>query len=300
MITPRERAQTLQDQDIDTLWTTQNPELLKALHLLTRDGKLNQDARRKLKQIYHFTRLLAPTLEKIYAKRANPGIVDVGSGKSYLGFLLYDLWVGPLGRGRMANIESRPELVASGRALAEKTAFSRMEFFPARISEADPGETDLLLALHACDTATDEAILLALRKDCEAIALVPCCQAEVSRLLKGIPRPPVGTGDSSGNALWQLWRHPLHSREFGSHLTNVLRVLVLETLGYKVTVTELTGWEHSLKNELILAEKVAYPNPAAADWLKSLLRSFPVEPMLIRELRKAGRLPGEVSRATSE
>jgi hypothetical protein len=68
-------------------------------------------------------------------------------------------------------------------------------------------------------------------------------------------------------------------------------VLVLETLGYKVTVTELTGWEHSLKNELILAEKVAYPNPAAREWLLSLLRTIPVEPMLIRELRKSGRLP---------
>jgi hypothetical protein len=283
------RAKTLVRAEIDEFWTTQNPELLKALHLLTREGKLNQDARRKLKQIYHFTRLLLPVLESLWNRHESPTVVDVGSGKSYLGFLLYDLWAGPLGRGRIANVESRPELVAASRALAEATRFERMDFLPARIQEAKPERADLVLALHACDTATDDAILLALDRGAEAIALVPCCQAEVSRLLKELRREPVSP--AAAGALWQLWRHPLHSREFGSHLTNVLRTLALEALGYKVTVTELTGWEHSMKNELILAEKVDHPNPAAAGWLSSLLAEFPVEPALIRGLRERGRFP---------
>ncbi|MBC7387046.1 MAG: SAM-dependent methyltransferase [Cryobacterium sp.] len=294
-----ERAKKLVKSDVETLWTEQNPTLLKELHLLTRDGKLNQDARRKLKQIYHFTRLLLPVLEKLYAKKTEPRLVDVGSGKSYLGFLLYDLWVGPLRRGKISNIESRPELVARARGLAKETGFDRMEFIDASIRDADPGEVDLLVALHACDTATDEAILLALEKNAAAIALVPCCQAEVSRLLKAVR--PRNSGDdfqseeengaaANSTGVWQLWRHPLHSREFGSHLTNVIRALVLESLGYKVTVTELTGWEHSMKNELILAEKVDFPNPAASEWLGSLLSDFPVEPMLVRVLREKGRL----------
>jgi len=276
-----ERAKLLLKSDLEALWPTQNPALLKELHLLTRDGHLNQDARRKLKQIYHFARLLLPVLEKIYAKNESPAIVDVGSGKSYLGFLLYDLWSGPLGRGSIANIESRPELVARARALASEIGFSRMTFVEANIRDADPGKVDLLVALHACDTATDEAILLALSKNADAIALVPCCQAEVSRLLGEIPKEPK-------HELWRLWRHPLHSREFGSHLTNVIRSLVLEAAGYKVTVTELLGWEHSMKNELILAEKNPTPNPAAKEWLAELLRKIPVEPMLVRELRSRG------------
>src|SRR5690606_16283200 len=148
--------------------------------------------------------------------------------------------------------------VETSRALAEKTGFSRMEFLSSTTREADPSGADLVLALHACDTATDEAILLALGKGAEAIALVPCCQAEVYRLLKGVKNASEGP--------WQLCRHPLHSREFGSHLTNVIRTLALESCGYKVTVTELTGWEHSLKNELILAERVSHPNPAAREW----------------------------------
>ena len=278
-----ERAKLLHQSDLEALWPTQNPALLKELHLLTRDGKLNQDARRKLKQIYHFARLVLPVLEKLYGEVTEPTIVDVGSGKSYLGFLLYDLWTGPLGRGEIANIESRPELVERARALAAEIGFSRMRFYEQAIRAADPGRVDLLVALHACDTATDEAILLGLEKDARAIALVPCCQAEMSRLLAAIPKEPK-------HELWRLWRHPLHSREFGSHLTNVLRALVLECAGYKVTVTELLGWEHSMKNELILAEKNPQPNPAAREWLESLLRTIPVEPMLIRELRARGRL----------
>jgi hypothetical protein len=281
------RGKHLEKSDLEALWPSQNPSLLKALHLLTREGKLNQDARRKLKQIYHFTRLLLPVLEKLYAEIESPTIVDVGSGKSYLGFLLYDLWTGPLGRGALVNIEARPELVARARALASETGFARMRFLEQSIRDADPGPTDLLVALHACDTATDEAILLALEKDARAIALVPCCQAEVSRLLSEIPKEPK-------HELWRLWRHPLHSREFGSHLTNVLRVLVLEAAGYKVTVTELLGWEHSMKNELILAEKKPpEKNPgvnSAREWLASLLKTIPVEPTLIRDLRARGRL----------
>ncbi len=279
----RDRAKLLLQSDLEALWPSQNPALLKELHLLTRDGKLNQDARRKLKQIYHFARLLLPVLETLYGDTAEPSVVDVGSGKSYLGFLLYDLWTGPLCRGSITNVESRPELVARARALAAETGFTRMHFLESTVRAADPGTIDLLVALHACDTATDEAILLALEKDARAIALVPCCQAEVSRLLAGLPKMPK-------HELWRLWRHPLHSREFGSHFTNVLRALVLEAAGYKVTVTELLGWEHSMKNELILAEKNPQPNPAAGEWLASLLRTIPVEPMLVRELRARGRL----------
>lgn len=285
---PSELAKKLIHSEIEDLWVDQSAPLLKALHLLTRDGKLNQDARRKLKQVYHFSRLLLPLLEKLYERKENPRIIDVGSGKSYLGFLIYDLWVGPLKRGEILSIESRPELITQARALALETGFSRMEFLSSTIRDAVPIEAtqnvDLLLALHACDTATDEAILLGLTRDARAMALVPCCQAEVSRLLKAVPKSEATLGN------WQLWRHPLHSREFGSHITNVLRTLVLESLGYKVTVTELLGWEHSMKNELILAEKVDYPNPAAREWLDALLKQVPVEPMLIRTLREQGRL----------
>ncbi|MEK7358294.1 MAG: SAM-dependent methyltransferase, partial [Bdellovibrionota bacterium] len=102
------------------------------------------------------------------------------------------------------------------------------------------------------------------------IALVPCCQAEVARLLDEVP-------SRDASELQHLWRHGIHRREFGSHLTNVIRALYLESQGYKVRVTELIGWEHSMKNELILAERVQRSNSQAKHQLESLLRKFPVK-----------------------
>ena len=119
-----------------------------------------------------------------------------------------------------------------------------MDFVEGKIAEAKAGPVDIVTALHACDTATDEAMLFALAHEAKYVALVPCCQAELARDLEG------NTG-----AMQQLWRHPIQRREFGAHLTNVLRGLFLEAHGYKVRVTELTGLEHSLKNEFIVAER---------------------------------------------
>ena len=127
-----------------------------------------------------------------------------------------------------------------------------------------PETVSMVTALHACNTATDDAIDFALHKTAQVIALVPCCQAELAQQL----RAHKNLGQSS---LMQLWRHPIHTREFGSHLTNVLRCLRLEAHGYQVTSTELVGWEHSMKNELILARKVQGHNPKAARALQQLL-----------------------------
>jgi hypothetical protein len=115
----------------------------------------------------------------------------------------------------------------------------------------------VVTTLHACDTATDDAIAFGLARQARAMVLVPCCQAEVASVMRQhkalqLNRTPLA----------ELWRHPLHTREFGSQITNVLRCLQLEAHGYQVTVTELVGWEHSMKNELILARKVQPDRPS--------------------------------------
>jgi len=102
------------------------------------------------------------------------------------------------------------------------------------------------------------------------VALVPCCQAELANALDGVKGP-----------LAQLWRHPIQRREFGAHATNVMRALFLETHGYKVRVTELVGWEHSLKNELILAERHQLSNSVANRELDRLVEHLGVRPALL-------------------
>jgi len=252
----------------------QSIELLKALHILTREGKINQDSRRKLKQVNHLYQFIEKLLLALTDSEQGPTLADHGAGKSYLGFIIYDLFFKGLGKGRIYGIETRSELVASSKALAQHLAFDRMTFLNLSVAEsahsdALPANIDVVTALHACDTATDDAIAFGLAKHAKYMVLVPCCQAELARSLNhhkalNLQRTPLA----------ELWRHPLHTREMGSQLTNVLRCLYLESQGYKVTVTELVGWEHSMKNELILAEFTGHPQRTSAMRLQALLEEF--------------------------
>ena len=168
----------------------QSVELLKELHILTRDGKLNQDSRRKLKQVYHLYQFIEPLRAEALAERPDIELVDHGAGKSYLGFILYDLFFKQLGRGEIYGIEWRAELVQRSRALAQRLGFARMHFLDMAVVDAAgaaelPERFDIVTALHACDTATDDAIAFGLRKQARAMVLVPCCQAEVAACLRG-------------------------------------------------------------------------------------------------------------------
>jgi Methyltransferase domain len=265
----------------------QSVELLKELHILTREGKLNQDSRRKLKQVYHLYGFIEKLLLELPAtdKGLNKGIslADHGAGKSYLGFIIYDLFFNAASTSRLGHIygiETRAELVQKSRELAARLGFTGMSFLNLSVvesaqSEDLPPQIDIVTALHACDTATDDAISFGLQKRAKYMVLVPCCQAEVAARLR----------DNRGLAvaktpLAELWRHPLHTRELGSQITNVLRCLYLEACGYQVTVTELVGWKHSMKNELILAKYTGAKKVSAANHLREVLTQFGLEELL--------------------
>ncbi|HTR08928.1 MAG TPA: SAM-dependent methyltransferase [Paraburkholderia sp.] len=252
----------------------QSVELLKELHILTRDGKMNQDSRRKLKQVYHLFQFIEPLLSELKQDGRDVTLVDHGAGKSYLGFILYDLFFKDQRDGsHIYGIETRDELVQRSEELAARLGFGGMSFL--KLSVADsitsaqlPPSVDIVTALHACDTATDDAIRFALKKHARYIVVVPCCQAEVAGVLRR------NKGKSLGQALTEIWRHPLHTREFGSQITNVLRCLQLEAHGYQVSVTELVGWEHSMKNELIIAQYKDLPRRRPAARLNEILDTF--------------------------
>lgn len=264
----------------------QSIELLKELHILTRDGKMNQDSRRKLKQIYHLYQFIEPLLADI---GHDITLVDHGAGKSYLGFILYDLFFKSLDDGsHIYGIETREELVAKSRELAQRLGFRNMSFLNLSVAESIaspelPKTVDIVTALHACNTATDDAIRFALEKQARYIVLVPCCQAEVAAVLRKNKGKALGS-----NVLTELWRHPIHTREFGSQVTNVLRCLQLEAHGYQVTVTELVGWEHSMKNELIVAHYKNLPRRRPAERLNEVLGALGLEEMRERFFTEQG------------
>jgi Methyltransferase domain len=271
----------------------QSVELLKELHILTREGKLNQDSRRKLKQVYHLYGFIEKLLLELPAKdkgiSKGISLADHGAGKSYLGFIIYDLFFNAqesktkrLGHANdhIYGIETRAELVQKSRELAARLGFTGMSFLNLSVAEsaqsADlPPQIDIVTALHACDTATDDAIAFGLQKRAKYMVLVPCCQAEVAAHLRNNRGLAVAK-----TPLAELWRHPLHTRELGSQITNVLRCLYLEASGYQVTVTELVGWEHSMKNELILAKYTGAKKVSAANHLREVLTQFGLEELL--------------------
>ncbi|MCB9647733.1 MAG: SAM-dependent methyltransferase [Deltaproteobacteria bacterium] len=257
-----------------TLLEGQSLPVLQALGLVTPRGGASADAHRKIKQISHFVQQIAPALDDLFERHPEPVLVDAAAGKAYLGLVIYERWIARHGRGRLIAIEGRPDLVTRVQGIATELGFDRLEVQPARIAEAEwPERVHFAMALHACDTATDEALAMALAAKADHVALVPCCQAEVARLLKEVDAGPA-----------DLWRHAWHRREFGAHLTNVIRALALQSYGYQVTVTELAGWEHSLKNELILGRRVARFHAGAERQLAQLLEQIPVRPWLLEHL----------------
>ena len=277
------KAEARQEQVRQALRPGQSIELLKELHILTREGELNQDSRRKLKQVYHLYGFIEKILQDLEAGgRQEVTLADHGAGKSYLGFIVYDLYFSQRTGGTIYGIETRRELVERSQELARRLGFERMAFLPLTVQESEhsaelPEQIDVVTALHACDTATDDAIAFGLAKHARDMVLVPCCQAEVASCLRQgkalqLARTPLA----------ELWRHPLHTREIGSQITNVLRCLYLESQGYSVTVTELVGWEHSLKNELILAHYTGHRKRSAAERMQAIAEEFGLHELLAR------------------
>ena len=268
----------------------QSVELLKELHILTRDGKMNQDSRRKLKQVYHLYQFIEPLLQDVLGNHADVNLVDHGAGKSYLGFILYDLFFKEAApQGTVWGIETRDELVTRSRELAARLGFGGMHLLNLSVADsitstALPARIDVVTALHACNTATDDAIRFALAKRARHIVLVPCCQAEVAAVLRK------NKGRALKSPLTELWRHPIHTREFGSQVTNVLRCLQLEAHGYQVNVTELVGWEHSMKNELIIASDKNLPRNRPSERLQEILQTLGLE-----ELGERFFVPGKAA-----
>lgn len=287
-IAPAGRQAARDQQIAELLRPGQSIAVLQQLHILTRDGQLNQDSRRKLKQVNHLYQFIETLLREL--AQAGPAdiahaaqgltVADHGAGKSYLGFILYDLFFKHLDKGQVYGIDSRRELVEQSRALAAQLGFGRMQFLDVTVAESAhsallPPRIDLVTALHACDSATDDAIAFGLAKQARAFALVPCCQAEAARHL--------GSNKAlmlSRTPLAELWRHPLHTRELGGQITNVLRCLYLEANGYQVTVTELVGWEHSMKNELILGRYTGQKNRAAAQRMQEIGAQFGLKDLI--------------------
>jgi hypothetical protein len=256
----------------------QSLELLQELHILTREGRINQDSRRKLKQVHHLVQFIEKLLLEIPGEGGHPTLADHGAGKSYLGFILYDLFFQQRGVGHIYGIETRAELVERSRELARRLGFERMSFL--HLSAADaadaaqlPEKIDVVTGLHACDTATDDAIAAGVRLGAEALVVAPCCHHELAAQL--------ATQEKDA-----MLRHGLLLGRQADLVTDALRAAALEMLGYRVDVIEFVSTEHTAKNVMLRAERAPSParaDRAAAEYLE-LRDRFGVEPAIERLL----------------
>jgi SAM-dependent methyltransferase len=202
---------------------------------------VRNDAQDKFRQINKMVEIFAPLIQELKAPK--PCIVDMGAGKGYLDFALAD----HLGsKVDLVGVEMRPALVEDGNRLARESGFGGLRFVPGSILDYDASGADAVIALHACDTATDDAIFQGIKAGAELIAVAPCCHKQIRRQMEA--------GRPDGD-LDFLLRHGTFLEKQAEMVTDGLRALLLEANGYRTKVFEFVSDAHTPKNNLIVAQK---------------------------------------------
>ena len=222
-----------------------NKPYLHALGITGKDGVVRNDAQDKFRQINKMVEIFAPLIQAIKAEK--PRIVDMGAGKGYLDFALYDYLATVANRpAEIIGVEMRDRLVADGNATAAQSGFDGLSFQPGTILDHDATGADAVIALHACDTATDDAIFKGIAAGASLIAVAPCCHKQIRRQMEaGKPASELGV----------LLRHGIFLERQAEMVTDTLRALLLELSGYRTKVFEFVSDAHTPKNNLIVAEK---------------------------------------------
>ena len=235
----------------------------------------------KWRQINKFLEIIA-ALVRHTPLPPDAHIADMGCGKGYLTFALYDyLTTQTALRPHLTGVEQRPELVASGNAIAQRAGFTGLHFTAGTIHEWQPERLDMLIALHACDTATDEALAAGVRAGAQVLIVAPCCHKQVRQSM------------DARNELAPLLAHGILAERQAELLTDGLRALLLETHGYRTSVFEFISPEHTAKNLMITAIRQARPNPKAAAQIAALKESFGLREHRLETLLAAAGNPVE-------
>jgi SAM-dependent methyltransferase len=232
--------------------------LLREIGIMNADGSISATHARKYKQISHLATLCERVIERLSSVRpltpeAPLRALDLACGNAYLSFVLAEVLRLRQISLRLHGVDVRADVVARSRARAQALGIDGLSFAEGDIAaaaESAPaalgGSPDLILALHACDTATDEALELAIRLGAPAILCVPCCQAELAAQL-------AERGQAARHPIAAIVEHGLLRRAYADVLTDGIRVAVLEACSYEVTVIEFVGSEHTAKNLLLRA-----------------------------------------------
>ena len=261
--TPERTAELVGDKRL-LVTPAKAPALLRAIGLLHRDASMPPAQRRKFFQLNHMLRLLEPAIRQLPEA---PHIIDAGCGRSYLSLTLAWCFEHVYGRPvKILGVDRNAKLIDDCRRRADLCGLSEsMRHHAAQLDDLDTAsawrevfgeELDLsmVLALHACDTATDDAIVLGVRGNADLIAVAPCCHAELARRWSELDDPSAGFA--------AIWESPHLRRETAASVTDALRMLLLRCCGYDARAIEFVPAEHTPKNTLIRAVRARHDDAA--------------------------------------
>lgn len=250
---PAAESATAHDRPKHRLLTDASHDWLHALGVTNSAGVVREGMADKHRQIHQFVELLSHLLAAAPLPHDRPAeIADMGCGKGYLTFAAHDYLEFTARRSaRVCGVELRPELVAQGNRLAHDTGRTKLSFVRGTIQEARLPDPDVLIALHACDTATDDALARGLAAGAALLVVAPCCQKEIRPQLRAAP------------VLAPALRHGIFAERHAEFATDALRALLLEWAGYDTKVFEFISTEHTAKNLMIAATRRAHPEGEA-------------------------------------
>ena len=231
----------------DRLIATENNIYLRELGILNAGFEVRREMHDKFLQINRYIELIEPFIREL-ALQDGFHVADMGSGKGYLTFALYDYLVNLAGKSPiMTGVESRKDLVKLSNEIAEKAGFGRLKFITGTIREAALEKIDILIALHACDTATDDAIFRGIASGASLIVCAPCCHKQIRKEFH------------VSNAFKSITKHGILEERQAEIVTDGIRALMLEAHGYKTKVFEFISTEHTPKNVMIVGRKLSKP-----------------------------------------
>lgn len=246
-----------------------NKSYLQELRLTDAEGKVYKNAQDKWKQINHYIELLSTILQRLPAKDVL-NVVDMGAGKGYLTFALYDYLTHTLQkRTSLMGVEYRKDLVELCNQIAVRSNFKDLLFIQGAIDDYQPeNDLDVLIALHACDTATDDAIAKGIKHDAELIVVAPCCHKQIRREMEK---------NKAKNELDFLLKHGIFMERQAEMVTDGLRALIMEYFGYQTKVFQFVSDAHTPKNVLVVGERGAtnaVKQQAVLEKIKSIKAHF--------------------------
>ncbi|MEM8540034.1 MAG: SAM-dependent methyltransferase [Pseudomonadota bacterium] len=239
---------------------TENRPYLRGLGVADKNGRIVKKYHPKFRQIANFVEIIDRDIGDFVQSAEQPiSILDLGCGKGYLTFATFDYVASraklePIGQG----IDIKENVIDICNDIAERVGFDGLKFINARINKNQPKDIDILIALHACDTATDDALALGVRANMKYLFCAPCCQAEISRQI-----------GSAGTPFDTINQFPLMKRREADLITDTARALMLTALGYEVKFLEFTPLEHTAKNVMLAGKKSGNVNREKA-WAEYL------------------------------